>query len=91
MKKTLLAIAASTIAISGFAFGLDEIEKSVPLKDGSTVHIFDDGKMGMENVNGHAFLMSPGTTMETKNGQKITMVGNEVARLERVLFQDNRN
>lgn len=84
-KKLLLAAATSTIALSAFAVDASRVEKSVELKDGSTVHIFADGKMGMEDNFGRAAYMEPGHAMEAKNGEKIVMVGNEVGRLDRLL------
>ena len=59
------------------------MEKSIELKDGSTVHIFKDGKMGMEHKFGRAVAMKPGQVMETKDGKKIDMKGNEVERTNR--------
>lgn len=90
MKKFLLAIAASTVAISGFALDYRDIEKSVQLKDGSTVHVFKDGKMAMENQYGRVVQMANAEVMETRDGQKITMQGNEVARLSLAFWQHAR-
>ena len=61
------------------------------MKDGSTVYVFDSGKMAMESKYGRAVRMDPGMVMETKDGQKITMVGDEVARLSSLLWQDYRS
>jgi len=41
--------------------------------------------MGMENKYGHASQMGEGHVMETKDGQTMTMVGNETARTDKVL------
>lgn len=84
-KKLLLAAASGTIALSAFAVGADRVANSVELKDGSTVHIFADGKMGMEDRFGRAVFMAPGHVMETKDGKKITMNGNEIARVDRLI------
>lgn len=84
-KKLLVAAASSTIALSAFAVGANQAEKSVELKDGSTVHIFADGKMGMEDRFGRAVYMAPGHVMETKDGKKITMNGNEIGRVDQLL------
>jgi len=54
------------------------------LKDGSTVYVFKDGKMAMEDRLGRTVGMKAGHVMETKDGQKIIMVGNELARLEMI-------
>lgn len=85
MKKALIALATSLVAMSSFAVDASKVEKSIELKDGSTVYLFKDGKMGMEDKLGKAVRMKPGHVMETKDGQKIIMVGDEVARLETIL------
>lgn len=90
MKKMLIAVAGSLFAMSSFAVDLNQVEKSIELKDGSTVYLFKDGKMGMENKMGKAVRMKEGHVMETKDGQKIIMVGDEVARLETILHADHR-
>ena len=38
--------------------------------------------MGMQNRWGRAVSMTPGHTMETVDGRKITMVGDEISRIE---------
>ncbi|TAK72439.1 MAG: hypothetical protein EPO19_01820 [Betaproteobacteria bacterium] len=84
-KKLLVAAASSMIALSAFAVGAnDEVLNSIELKDGSTVHIFKDGKMGMEDRFGRAVYMAAGHVMETKDGKKITMNGNETGRVDRL-------
>ena len=93
LKKTLVLIAMSAVAVSAFAndYARREAKQVVELKDGATVYVFDSGKMAMESKFGRAVRMDPGTVMETKDGQKITMVGDEVARLSVLLWQDNRS
>ena len=92
MKKTLLVVAMSAVAISAFAsdYARREAKQVVDLKDGSTLYVFNDGKMGMESKYGRATRMAPGTVMEAKGGEKITMVGDEVGRLGQLLWQDTR-
>ncbi len=85
--KILVAAASSMIALSAFAADANQVEKSIQLKDGSTVHVFADGKMGMENQFGRAVYMEPGHVMDTKDGKKIAMNGNEVARLNQLLSE----
>jgi hypothetical protein len=80
-KKLLLAAATSMFALSAFAVGADDCVQIIQLNDGSTVHVFADGKMGMESKFGSAAYMQPGHVMETKDGKKIVMNGNEVARV----------
>lgn len=60
-------------------------EKLFQLTDGSTVHVFADGKMAMESQFGRAVQMEPGHAMQTKDGKTIAMNGNEVARLDQEL------
>ena len=84
-KKMLIVVAGSMVALSALAVDTSKVEKSIELKDGSTVYLFKDGKMGMENKLGKVVHMKAGQVMETKDGQRIIMVGNEVARLETLL------
>lgn len=71
--------------IESFAGAAPQGVQTVALKDGSTVYVFNDGKMGMEDKYGRASRMGEGHLMETKSGQKITMIGNETARTDNVL------
>ena len=81
-KKILLVAAFSTLATSAVALTSADIQEAVELKDGSTLYIFQDGKMAMESRYGRTERMDPGHMMETKDGQKIIMNGDEVARLD---------
>lgn len=81
MKKLCVAVGLGALAVSAFAFGTDPIVKSISLKDGSTVHVFGDGKMAMESAYGRIESMDDGHVMEGRNGEKIVMKGNETARL----------
>jgi len=87
-KKILLVAAISILAAPAFALDEGQFQKVVELKDGSTVYIFKDGKMAMENRYGHVENMAPGHVMEAKDGQKITMQGDSVARLHTILTLD---
>ena len=87
--KIVVAAASSMIALSAFAADSNQFAQSVQLKDGSTVHIFADGKMAMENQAGRAVYMEPGRVMQTKNGKTIAMNGNEVARLDQLLAESH--
>ena len=91
LKKLLMVAALSTAAVSAFAaYPAQEGQKAIQLKDGSTVYILKDGKMGMEDKLGRAVRMKQGQVMETKDGQKIMMHGDEVMRLDNILHQDHR-
>lgn len=86
-KKLVIAAAIGAISLTAFAWGSKtEPQQSIPLKDGSIVHIFDTGEMAMEDQLGRVVSMKQGEVMEAQNGQKITMDGNEVARLEYLLL-----
>ncbi|MFA6313371.1 MAG: periplasmic Cu(I)/Cu(II)-binding protein CopK [Sterolibacterium sp.] len=88
LNKILLVTAIGAIATSAFAIDNLDVQKTVELKDGVTVVVFNDGKMAMENKYGRIVRMAPGHVMETKDGQKITMQGDEVARLANIRALD---
>lgn len=90
MKKTLLVAALSMVAVSAQAVDRSQVQKSIELKDGSTVYVFKDGKMGMEDKMGRSTYMESGHVMETKDGKKIIMNGNEIWRVEELLHKDHR-
>ncbi|SCU74909.1 Copper resistance protein K [Cupriavidus necator] len=90
--KSKLAVATLIGALSFTASAVDQsnVVKTYELKDGSKVHVFKDGKMGMENKFGRAVNMPKGKVMETKDGDKILMKGNEVFRLDDALIKGHR-
>ena len=90
LKKLLMVVAMSAVTATAFAVDAAQAEKSIELKDGSTVYIFKDGKMAMEDKLGRAVRMKKDTVMETKDGQKIMMHGDEVMRLDNILHKDHR-
>lgn len=87
VRKTLVALALVAPALSAFALDQAGIEKSVKLKDGSTVHQFKDGKMAMESKFGRAYRMQDGEVMQAADGTSIQMRGDEVARLSHSIEQ----
>jgi len=91
MKKLIAAAVLAAVSATVFAFGLDGVKQSIPLKDGTIVHIFENGKMAMEDKYGRAAYMSDGEVMEASDGNKIIMHGNEVARLDALLQLDYPN
>jgi len=91
MKKLIATAILATMSATVFAFGSADMKQSIPLRDGTTLHVFADGKMAMEDKVGRAVFMAPGEVMEASDGQKITMRGNEVARLDLLLKQDYQN
>ena len=84
-----MVVAMSAVTASAFAVDRSQVEKSIELKDGSTVYIFKDGKMGMEDKFGRAAYMKTGHVMETKDGKKIIMTGNEIWRVDQMLHKDH--
>ena len=84
-KKMLVVVAGTMVAFTAFAVDLSTVEKSVELKDGSTVYLFKDGKMGMETKLGQVVRMKEGHVMDTKDGERVIMIGDEVARLHTIL------
>ncbi len=91
IRKSILVLSLALPALSAFALDNTDAVKSTQLKDGSIVHEFKDGKMAMEDKFGRAVRMQEGTTMETANGQSITMKGDEVAKLSASIYLHNRN
>lgn len=91
LKKMLAIVLLSSLGVSAYAVDASQVQKSIELKDGSTVYIFKDGKMGMEDKYGRATYMKSGHVMETKDGKKIIMNGNEIWRLDELLHKDHRN
>ncbi|PKO86389.1 MAG: copper resistance protein CopK [Betaproteobacteria bacterium HGW-Betaproteobacteria-12] len=89
LKKILLAALVSAVSVTAFASDAAHAtaKQVVELKDGSTVYIFADGKMAMEDRYGRAMRMKPDTVMETRDGKRIVMHGDEVMRLDRLLNQ----
>lgn len=91
MKKLLMVAVMNAVAASAFAaYPVEQVEKAIPLKNGSTVYILKDGKMGMEDKMGKAVRMKQGEVMEAKDGQKIMMHGDEVMRLDSILHSQHR-
>lgn len=88
LKKTLIVIALS--AVSAFA-GATQLEarqaakEVIDLQDGSTLYVFDSGKMAVESKYGRAVRTAPGTILKSADGRDIRMVGDEVALLEILL------
>lgn len=84
-KLATAALIAAGLSMSAFAQhpsapGAPKA-RIVELKDGSTLHIYPDGKMAMHDKRNLPVTMKAGTKMVTKSGQVIMMRGNEVWRL----------
>src|ERR1035437_8284554 len=86
--KMLVVVAMSAVTVTAFASDYSanrQAKQVINLKDGSIAYVFDGGKMAMESKFGRATRMDSGTVMEAKDGQKVAMVGDEVARLSTLL------
>ena len=94
MNTRILLAAVLSGVISTAAVASDEAadaaEKTIPMKDGSTLYVFKDGKMAMANKHGRALSMKEGEVMQTKDGREVIMVGNQVAYLERLINRGHR-
>jgi hypothetical protein len=86
-KLALIAVLSTAGATTAFAHDVAraEAKQMIELKDGSTLYIFKDGKMAMEDRYGRATRMAIGTVMETKDGRQIKMESDEVARLDTLI------
>ncbi len=91
IRQSILVLSLALPVLSAFASDNTDVVKSTQLKDGSIVHQFKNGKMAMESKFGRAVRMQEGTSMETANGQSITMKGDEVAKLSVSIRLHNRN
>ncbi len=83
-KKSMILVAVLAATGAAMAVDMQKVSKALPMQDGSTVYIFKVGKMVMEDKLGRTVGMKAGHVMETKDGQRIIMVGNELARLEMI-------
>ena len=79
MRKLLLPCVLA-LGIVGTAYATEDA-RVIELKDGTSIVVFKDGKMSMRDKFGRAVTMPEGMVMETRDGTKVTMKGNEVWRL----------
>jgi len=80
-KHTAIIATVSLLAFSAHATTDNSVKESIELKDGSIVHVFTDGTMGMESRFGRQFSMPEGHAMQAADGRTLTMTGNELARV----------
>src|SRR6266545_1614569 len=82
-KRCIAALAIAAVAVAATsAFAAENVAKQYELKDGTTLLIYQDGKMAMKDKTGRTHSMKSGQRMETKDGQVLMMQGNEVWRLD---------
>ena len=93
LNKFLAAAMVSLISVSALAdhVARAEAKQVIELKGGTTLYVFEDGKMGMEDKFGRAVPMKEGSEMETKDGRKFKMAKDEVARMYDLLKKEHRN
>ena len=84
-QKLMVGAFVAAVSLSATAVDMSNVVKTYDLQDGSKVHVFKDGKMGMENKFGKSMNMPEGKVMETKDGTKIIMKGNEIFRHDEAL------
>lgn len=84
IKNLLLVVAMSTVAASAYSDDAARAaaQKTIELKNGSTLYIFKDGKAAVEDKYGRAVRMKKGAVMETKDGEKLMIQAGEVMRLD---------
>jgi len=94
LKKMIVVAVLSAVSVLAVADEVDArnaAKQVIDLKDGSIAYVFDNGKMALENKFGNAVVVKPGTTLQTADGRSITMVGDEVARLDSLLQEGLRS
>lgn len=97
VSKRLYAVVASALLgiASVSAMAADELppklKESIALSDGSTVYVFTDGKMALADKFGRAVPKKVGTTLDAKDGRRVTLNSNESARLDTLQSAGHRN
>jgi len=91
MMKSALLVALATAVVSTAALAVNEPKESYELKDGSTVYVFANGKMGMADKNGRVKAMKEGEVMELKDGRKLIMKDNELFLTNDFVHRDHKN
>ena len=83
MTTIRTAVLATTLVLglaTASAVRADADVKEIPLKDGTTLLIYKDGKMSHRDDKGRVVQMKNGSRMVTKDGTVLMMVGNEIWR-----------
>ncbi len=93
MNARFLVLALSLSAASAFAGDAARAtaKEMIPLKNGETLYIFEDGRMARENAYGRAVYLKAGETLQTADGKTIQATSNEVARLSYLLMKGHTN
>ena len=88
LKKMLVVVAISAVSVFAVAGEIDArnaATRTIDLQDGSIIYVFQSGKMAVANKMGTAVKTKAGTILKAKDGSDVTMVGDEVARLDILL------
>lgn len=96
MKTNLILIVATAAALSTMpAIARDTLPQvttqTYELRDGSTVYVFNDGKMAKEDRFGRAVPIASGEVLQLTDGRTIPAIGNEVGRLSVILSEHDRS
>lgn len=93
MKTNILVAAFAIASSSAFAghFAVEAAKEIIVLKDGGSLYIFPDGKMGKESRVGSSVYLKKGEVLEAADGRMITATSNEVARMTYLLSKDHSN
>lgn len=88
-KLALIAVLGTAGVSPVFAgdFARAEAKQMIELKNGSTLYVFKDGKMAMEDRYGRAVSMEAGSVMQTKDGRQIKMESDDAGRLHMLITQ----
>jgi len=82
MFKQLAVAASVLVALTANAAPWLDVQETVELRDGSTVYVFADGIMGMEDRYGRTVYRKPGTVFETRDGSQFVMRKSQPYRVD---------
>ncbi|MDP3511352.1 MAG: CopK family periplasmic copper-binding protein [Sulfuritalea sp.] len=87
VKLALIAVLSTAGATTAFAHDAAraEAKQMIELKNGSTLYVFKDGKMALEDRYGRATRIGLGAVVEAKDGRQIKMESDEVGRLDSLI------
>lgn len=93
MNARLLILAFSLSTASAFAGDVARAtaKEMIPLKNGETLYIFDEGRMALEDAYGRAKYLKKGESLQTADGRTIQTTSNEVALLGYLLQKGHTN
>ena len=91
LKQFVATILLSAVTATAFAGhnARYEAKQIYDLKDGTTLYVFQDGKMALESRYGFAVPLQKGSVLETRDGQKITAGDDSILRLGDLLEREH--